>query len=212
MQYRIVSFVFASVLALLFVSSFAVAQSIEATPFPLNDGVLVSNPQEEPTVPVGNNPIVGNPFENEDGIIFPPVVIGNPIENEPELPIVPPVNVGNPLENENELPIEPPIVEPPVVTNGNDGGSSSNDDDDESNGRRIPRNTGLNPLSNTANSNPTATSLTDAGAESQPSGITGAVIGVFGEKGALGVGVFITLVGLISLAVYNRDKLGFVSN
>ncbi len=90
-------------------------------------------------------------------------------------------------------------------------GGSSSSSNDEGSGRRVPlANSPLNPLSN-----PTSDSGLDTlvnSDDNQPAGITGAVIGALGRKGALGMGIFITLVGVIALAVYNRERLGLVKN
>ena len=91
------------------------------------------------------------------------------------------------------------VVNNPVV--------SSNDN--EGNGRRrasLP----LTPLSTTPGTgNQTSQSSKDSGSNGF-SAITGAVVGLFGKKGALGIGIFLVVVGLVALVVYNRAFLGIV--
>ncbi|MGV8142600.1 MAG: hypothetical protein ACP5NS_03105 [Candidatus Pacearchaeota archaeon] len=108
--------------------------------------------------------------------------------------VIPPTNSGSTEE------------ETPTV-------SSSSNDDDEGSSRRfntLPLNALSNPTAN-ANNLQTTDSSTDS-QENQPAGITGAVIGALGRTGALGIGIFIALVGVIALVVYNRERLGFVKN
>lgn len=93
-------------------------------------------------------------------------------------------------------------------TNSNEEPSNNrrnrNNDDDESNGRRLllTNNNNLEELSTTPAENEDESS-------SSP-GITGAVIDVLGNKGAMGIGILLVLVGASALFVYNRRKLGMV--
>ncbi|MDP4039454.1 MAG: hypothetical protein Q8P57_02645 [Candidatus Pacearchaeota archaeon] len=87
---------------------------------------------------------------------------------------------------------------------GNGGGSSSSNDDDN----------GLPPSGN-AGSNLVPLADTNLGNEIQAeqrssgflSGITGAVVGVFGESGTLGIGIFLIVLGGVGLLVYNRTPV-----
>ena len=99
-------------------------------------------------------------------------------------------------------PAQPEAPSPPsqgtIGGNGHRGGSSSS---------LVPLNNRPASASNgNGNTNPTINSNGDVPA-GRPSGITGAVIGVFGKSGALGIGIFITLVGVASLVVYNKRRL-----
>ncbi len=106
--------------------------------------------------------------------------------------------------------IIPTVVIPPTGGSGNaETTTSSSSSNEEGSGRRRVAPT-LVPLSNLAGSNLNTNNLENDASSNQPAGITGAVIGALGKKGALGMGIFITLVGVIALAVYNRTRLGFV--
>ncbi len=107
---------------------------------------------------------------------------------------------------------EPVIIIIPPTNTGNTGTTTtpSLSSNEEGSGRRNPSNSPVIPLSNSAGSNPNTNTLESDASSDQSAGITGAVIGALGKKGALSMGVFITLVGVIALAVYNRTKLGLV--
>ncbi|MEK6836912.1 MAG: hypothetical protein AABX94_04570 [Nanoarchaeota archaeon] len=118
--------------------------------------------------------------------------------------------IEDPIQAVDPNSVSPVLVEePPIVVNTNTGGnpSNSNNNDDEGNGRRAGAGLPLTPLSTTPGNQGSSESGED---NSQFSGITGAVVGLFGEKGALGVGIFLVVVGLVALTVYNRAFLGLV--
>ncbi len=128
-------------------------------------------------------------------------------ETVPTPPIAVPITPITP-----QLPIAKPIdPNPPGSGGGSSGGSSGgsgskkNNDDDEG-GRRV-----LNQLPLT---NLSGTSSDEQNPESEQSSvfskITGAVIGVFGKRGTLGIGIFIVVLGIVGLAVYNRERFGIV--
>jgi len=100
------------------------------------------------------------------------------------------------------------LGEPSVVINN----PVVSSDDNEGNGRRrAGAGTPLTPLSTTPGSqNPQSNSNNGDSSSDEFSGITGAVVGLFGKKGALGVGIFLVVVGLVALTIYNREFLGIV--
>lgn len=113
----------------------------------------------------------------------------------------------NSVETDFSVNLEPAIVTVPIVEVTAQVPVPASSSDDEGNGRRV------NPLALTPLSNPNANpieSLSEETSNSRPAGITGAVIGAFGEKGALGIGIFITVLGVVALAVYNRQRFGLV--
>ncbi len=98
-----------------------------------------------------------------------------------------------------------PAPTPTPTNNGGNGGGSNNDDD--GNGGSVA--SALVPLSTTPQTN---SESTNEESSSEPAGITGAVIGFFGKKSVLGVLVFIAIVGVATLAVYNRRKSSAVKS
>ena len=83
----------------------------------------------------------------------------------------------------------------------------------EGNGRRRAG-TGLplTPLSTTpgTGNQSNSDSNSEDSSSDEFSGITGAVVGLFGKKGALGIGIFLVVVGLVALTIYNRKNWGLV--
>ena len=110
-----------------------------------------------------------------------------------------------------------PIISPPVVApvdlnpvggssgGGSGGGSRHRNSDDEGSGRRLNK----SPLTELGNNLKEDESL-ESSRVSGFSKITGAVVGVFGKRGTLGIGIFIVVLGVAGLVVYNRQRLGIV--
>jgi len=132
------------------------------------------------------------------------IVISNPIN---PAPVEPPIVISN------STPITPAPVEPiggnGGSSGGNNGGSggnnrrSSDTDDDDDGGRRVPILLG--------NDNPESEAdVLGSNERNGWSAITGAVTGVIGKKGALGLGILVVIIGAAGLLVHNRDKLGLV--
>src|SRR3989344_1441670 len=89
---------------------------------------------------------------------------------------------------------------------GGSGGRSRNNNDDDEGGRRRDNDAGNNNL----DFEELSADLPQEDDNGRFSGITGAVIGVLGEKGALGIGVLFVVLGVVGLFVYNREKFGVV--
>jgi len=100
------------------------------------------------------------------------------------------------------------LGEPSIVVNNP---STSNDDDNDNGNGRRRAGTGLplTPLSTTPGSQSSQNS--EDSSSNEFSGITGAVVGLFGgEKNAKIAGILIVVLGLAGLVVYNREYLGLV--
>ena len=108
------------------------------------------------------------------------------------------------------VPIAPlePSIDPPGGGSSSGGGSNRGRNNDEEGSRRIV------PLSNLSLENLSAGPLIQDAERltlgSLFSKITGAVIGVFGKRGTLGIGIFIVILGVAGLIIYNREPLGIV--
>lgn len=93
-----------------------------------------------------------------------------------------------------------------VIPSTNSGSSNTNRNvEEEGGGRRRPILANLVEL-DSGIENPEV----QEGDNGEPALITGAVIGAIGERGALGLGILLVVVGIVGLAVYNRESLGLV--
>src|SRR3989344_3798924 len=97
------------------------------------------------------------------------------------------------------------LGEPSVVINNPVVSSNDNEDNGR---RRVGTGLPLTPLGTTPGNQNSQNS--EDSSSNGFSGITGAVVGLFGKKGALGIGIFLVVVGLVALTVYNRAFLGIV--
>ncbi|MBS3081981.1 hypothetical protein J4416_03570, partial [Candidatus Pacearchaeota archaeon] len=160
--------------------------------------ILTSDPASpatvSPSITVTSNPVT-------------PIIIGPPIViNSTPVPIAP----LEPSINFIPVPIAPlePSIDPPGGGSSSGGGSNRGRNNDEEGSRRIV------PLSNLSLENLSAGPLIQDAERltlgSLFSKITGAVIGVFGKRGTLGIGIFIVILGVAGLIIYNREPLGIV--
>lgn len=198
---------------------FVVAQ---VTADPAQDNNYVGNP----TGPV--NPILDGPIAAPTGPLSPSIDPPSPINPNPTGPVNPiqdtnyianPTGPVNPyLDPTNPFtptgPVNPTLdpVDPanPTPPNGGGGGGGGGSDDEvtpteeEGNGP----NTNI-PTTNLANPAGEENSAPTEEISNQNEGflarITGAVIGAVGEKGMLGAGIFLVVLGLAGLVVYNKQ-------
>jgi len=208
--------------------------SIAPSPVPITPEPTPINPAPVEPTPITPAPVEPNPRPTpvpvtpEIGVISNPV----PIVGHSYIYFAAPIRVA-PIEGDlivisnpiNPAPVEPPIVisnSTPITpapvepiggnggsSGGNNGGSggnnrrSSDTDDDDDGGRRVPILLG--------NDNPESEAdVLGSNERNGWSAITGAVTGVIGKKGALGLGILVVIIGAAGLLVHNRDKLGLV--
>ncbi|MEK6909168.1 MAG: hypothetical protein AABX23_03900 [Nanoarchaeota archaeon] len=205
------------------VPPFSIGPSINSIPTPIAPVLIEASASATPIIPAGPRILVtSNPVS---------IVPVNPVNSMP-VPIAPvdsgyvvtsnPVPIAPIVPSVNSIPTSIAPVDPQIIVisgptnpvnpssnnnddnsgrNNNGNGRNSNNNDDESNGRRL--NTITLPLEELSTSS-------EDESDSRFSKITGAVIGVLGNKGALGLGILLVVVGVVGLFVYNRQRFGIV--
>ena len=205
------SAIFAALLLILAVG-FASAQEVSS---PTSDSTSVSGP-------TSSDPIIDGPIYNPTGPLSP--VADGPIAN-PAGPLSPVAdidcvifssavdsvsglgaNVGGCVIT-NPAPIDPvdPIPTPPTGGNGG-GGNGGNSANEEGGGRRPNTLTLVENLASTNNNNNIIQedNIVNEKSPNLFARITGAVVGIVGKIGASVAGIFITILGIVTLIVYNR--------
>ena len=133
--------------------------------------------------------------------VDPPYSSTNPAPIDPPNPGVQPVDP--PYSSTNPAPIDPPTSN----NGGNNGGNKNKKSGSDEEGSRRRQSSDdsleLEELSNNAPGE-------EQRDESQRFGITGAVIGAIGKRGAIGLGILFVVVGIVGLLVYNRQRFGLV--
>ncbi len=146
-----------------------------------------------------SQPVPVAPIQTSDNELVPTSLV------EPPLPVL--IDSTTPLP-----PVASPISPNPPGgssgggSTGGSGGSGSKKSDDDEGSRRVLNKLPLTNLSNTLSDKQNLEIEQSSGL----SRITGAVIGVFGKRGTLGIGIFIVVLGVVGLLVYNRKRFGFV--
>lgn len=187
--------------------------SFSATPVVVEPsiGIVYDNSTIVVPSPIGSSTTI-SPIDPTPGIIYnntPPVgsaPIGSSTTISPLDPT--PIVIHNDTNRSTSAPIASPGSPSPIESGGNNGGGNGGGGNpggnkgnkivlipEEGGRRRIPLN--FTDLSTTPDN-----SNEDNG--SFFSQITGAVIGVLGKRGTLGVGIFIVVVAVATIVVYNR--------